>query len=77
MLREEIDFDLLAKKTEGYSGADIKLICDEVKRMMFRREIEGGEELLRTDHVIEVISKVKPSIDEKMLKKYEEFRKLV
>lgn len=76
---EEIDFDLLAERTEGYSGADIKLICDEVKRMMFRREIEGRDELLRTEHVIDVISRIKPSIDERMLKKYEEFesRRLV
>lgn len=70
---ECIDFDVLAEKTEGYSGADIKFICDEVKRMMFRREIEGREELLRTEHVLEVIPSVKPSIDERMLKKYLEF----
>lgn len=70
----EVDFDLLAEKTEGYSGADIKLICDEAKRLMFRREIESGkEEILRTHDVFEVLGKVKPSVDEKMIKKYESF----
>lgn len=70
---DEIDFDLLAERTEGYTGADIKLICDEVKRWMFRMEIEGKSELLRTEHVLEVLSRIKPSIDERMLRKYEEF----
>lgn len=70
---EYVDFDLLAELTRGYSGADIKLICDEVKRMMFRKEIEGKEELLRTEHILEILPQIKPSIDEKMLKRYEEF----
>lgn len=66
----EADFDILAENTEGYSGADLKLICDEVKRSMFRKEIEGEADALRTDNVLDVISNIKPSIDEGMLKKY-------
>jgi len=72
---ENLDFDLLAKVTEGYSGADIKLICDEAKHEMFRREISGDEELLKVDLVVKIINKTPPSINEKMLKKYEEFGK--
>lgn len=71
---EEVDYDVLAEQTEGYSGADIKLICDEAKRMMFKREIEGSEEVLKTQNVLEVINRIKPSIDGKMLKRYEEFK---
>lgn len=70
---ENFDFDLLAELTEGYSGADIRLICDEGKRKMFRMEIEGKENVLRTQHLIEIINNTKPSVNEKMLKKYEEF----
>ncbi len=69
----EIDFDFLGEITEGYSGADIKFICDEVKRIMFRREIEGREELLTTDVVAEVVYATRPSVDNRMLRKYEEF----
>ena len=70
---EDLDFDLFAELTEGYSGADIKLICDEVKREMFKREIRGEGDILTSNIVIEVIRKVKPSVDEKLLKKYEEY----
>ncbi len=69
----DLDFDLLAGITEGYSGADIKFICDEVRRIMFRREIEGKEELLTTDLVAEVVSATRPSVDSKMVEKYEKF----
>ena len=70
---ENFDFDLLAQLSNGYSGADIKLICDEVKRKMFRMEIEGKRNLLRTEDVSEIIDRIKPSVDSKLLKKYEEF----
>ncbi|HEC88671.1 MAG TPA: ATP-binding protein [Thermoplasmata archaeon] len=74
---ENFDFDLIAQLTEGYSGADIRLICDEAKRKMFRREIEGKENILKTEYVIEIIDKIKPSVNEKMLKKYEEFSRMI
>lgn len=67
----EVDLDTLAEKTENYSGADIKLVCDEAKRMMFRKEVEGEKEILRDEDVVEVLSKIKPSVDEKMVKKYQ------
>ena len=72
-METSFDFDALARVIYGYSGADIRFICDEAKRMMFRREIDGAENILGTSHVSEIIGKVKPSVDEKMLKKYEEF----
>jgi transitional endoplasmic reticulum ATPase len=72
-MAENFNYDELARLTEGYSGADIRFICDEAKRMMFRQEIEGAKNILGVAHVSEIIGKVKPSVDEKMLKKYEEF----
>ena len=38
---------------------------------MFRKEIEGEVNILKTVHVRKILGKVKPSIDEKILKKYE------
>jgi transitional endoplasmic reticulum ATPase len=70
---EQFDYNSLAKLTEGYSGADIRLICDEAKRLMFRREIEGTENILKTANMIEIQTRIRPSVDEKMMKKYEEF----
>ena len=72
-MEESFDFDRLAHMVEGYSGADIRLVCDEAKRMMFRREIDGAESILKTENMVEIIERIKPSINEKMLKKYETF----
>ena len=66
-------FDKIAQLIEGYSGADIRLICDEAKRMMFRMEIDGEENILKTDHLSKILERVRPSVNEKMLKKYNEF----
>ena len=60
---------------KGYSGADIKFVCEEVKRLMFKREIEGRESILGTDDVITILQSINPSIDEKLLEKYEKFGK--
>ena len=72
-LEENFNFDELASLTDGYSGADMRLICDEAKRMMFRREIDGTDSVLKTAHVSEVLERVRPSVDEKMLEKFEKF----
>ena len=44
----ELDFDVLAVATEGYSGADIRLLCREAAMMPMRRLLEGKstEELM-------------------------------
>jgi len=70
---DNFDFDKLSQITEGYSGADIRFICDEAKRMMFRKEIEGAENILDTFITLKIIDRIKPSVDEKMLKKYQKF----
>ena len=72
-IEEGFNFDKIAQLIEGYSGADIRLICDEAKRMMFRMEIDGEENILKTDHLSKILERVRPSVDEKMLKKYEVF----
>lgn len=70
---ENFDFNTLAGATDGYSGADIRFLCDEAKRLMFRKEIEGTENILQIGHLQNIIKQVRPSVDEKMIKKYEEF----
>jgi len=70
---ENFDFDLLAEISEGYSGADIKFVCEEVKRLMFKKEVGGEDAILKTDDVLAILKNIKPSIDPKMLEKYERF----
>jgi len=38
-LEDNVDFDLLMKKSEGYSGADISNVCREAAMMPMRRKI--------------------------------------
>jgi katanin p60 ATPase-containing subunit A1 len=41
---ESVDLDVIIKKTEGYSGADITNVCREAAYMPMRRKLknEGG-----------------------------------
>jgi len=41
-LVEDLDWDFLVKKTEGYSGNDIANVCREAALMPMRRKIVGG-----------------------------------
>jgi transitional endoplasmic reticulum ATPase len=73
-LEENVDFGKLAELTAGYSGADIRGICLKASVIPFREWVEQGiERKIEMRDILEVLSKVKPSIDEKMVKRFEEF----
>ncbi|GIU72211.1 MAG: hypothetical protein KatS3mg003_1690 [Candidatus Nitrosocaldaceae archaeon] len=69
-----VDFDLLAQETEGYNGSDIKLICEEAKRLMFKNDINGLDPILTNDDMLYIINNIKPSIDASLLKLYDDYR---
>jgi transitional endoplasmic reticulum ATPase len=69
-IEDDFDFDRISERTEGYSGADIRLVCDEAKREMFRRDIKGINEVLTTAAVMDIIQTVRPSVDKKTLERY-------
>ncbi len=68
-----IDFDLLAKETEGFSGADLVAVAEEVKLKLVKDIIAGKKPELATDDILKVIKSRKPSITKELLKEYEEF----
>ena len=74
--RSDLDYDLFASKTQGYSGADIRLVCDEAKRFMLKEEIDGNDAILSNEVIIKAINLIKPSINKGMLDRYEQFNKL-
>ena len=69
----EKDFnpEKLANLTEGYSGAEICLICREAGMNALRRNIESTE-VLNKDF-LEALNKVKPRITQEMINNYPEF----
>ncbi len=68
-----LDYEELARLTEGYSASDIKDICVEVQNLIAREIIEQRS-LPRQptmDDFLKVIKKRRPSITVDLIKKYE------
>jgi transitional endoplasmic reticulum ATPase len=74
-LAEDIDLDFLAKKTDRFSGADIKNIVQEAKRLAAKQATEKGVVVpISMAHFNQVLSYVKPSTGLAQLDMYEQFR---
>ena len=69
-LAKDVSLEELAKETEHYSGADIKALCREAAMAAIREDIHSKEVTKR--HFELALKKVKPSLSEEMIKKYEE-----
>jgi len=73
---ETIDYNKLGDDTEGYTGADIAGICNEVKLKMVRAKIAGiAEPSLTQDALNEAIANHPRSVTVKMLREYLAFVK--
>jgi SpoVK/Ycf46/Vps4 family AAA+-type ATPase len=70
---KKVSLDRLAEATEGYSGADIASICQEVKMGMVRERLKGKPTEATTDSVLAVAATRRPSITAKDLREYESF----
>ncbi len=90
-LAEDVSIDELAKKTEGYSGADIEALCREAGMLAIRDAIGKGiskEELKKIvgkikvtkKHFERAMEKIKPSLTKEDLERYrkivEDFHKM-
>jgi katanin p60 ATPase-containing subunit A1 len=41
-IEDDIDWDLIVEKTEGYSGADLSNVCREAAMMPLRRRLKAN-----------------------------------
>jgi transitional endoplasmic reticulum ATPase len=74
-LENDIDFKKLAEQTEGYSGADIKQVCLKSALIPFHESIEAGiKRGISMSDLLSVLNVVKPSINPKVVKEYEQFK---
>eukprot|EP00013_Stygamoeba_regulata_P006941 CAMPEP_0177635314 /NCGR_PEP_ID=MMETSP0447-20121125/3834_1 /TAXON_ID=0 /ORGANISM="Stygamoeba regulata, Strain BSH-02190019" /LENGTH=468 /DNA_ID=CAMNT_0019137091 /DNA_START=41 /DNA_END=1447 /DNA_ORIENTATION=+ len=83
---EEVDLDKLAANTEGYSGADLSVLCRDASFMSMRRRIRGlsAEEIknlpkeemdlpVSTADLDEALGKVASSVGKEDLEKHEKW----
>jgi len=74
-LADDVELDVLAELTKGYSGADIKQISIKASVHPFKESIEKGvERTIEIADFMKAIDVIKPSIFKKVLAKYESFR---
>ncbi|MCX6770513.1 MAG: AAA family ATPase [Candidatus Micrarchaeota archaeon] len=70
---KNVNLDRLAAATDGFSGADIASICQEVKMELVRQKLKGKPTDVTTDSVLDVVGTRRPSITGKDLKEYVSF----
>lgn len=72
----DVTLDELAECLDGYSGADIKGFTAVVTDYPYQRQIETGQEQTVTkEDVAQALGRVKPSVNDKMLARYEQYRR--
>ncbi len=70
-LAKDVDLKELARRTEGYTGADIEAVCKEAALNALREDINAKE--VKMKHFEEALKKIGPSVTKDMIKYYEKF----
>ncbi len=70
----EVDLDAWAKRMEGYSGADIKYLCDRAATIPFLASVASGIEGSITPQILDdVLHDTPRSVTAEMLKKFDDW----
>ena len=69
-LEKDVNLNLLMEKTLNYVGADIESLCREAAILALRENMEASK--VEMKHFEEALKKVRPSITQEDMKRYEE-----
>jgi len=72
-LAEDVDLREIAKRTEGYSGADLETVCREAAMNALRKDINAKH--VTKEDFEKALKKVGPSLTPEMIKWYEDLAK--
>jgi AAA family ATPase len=72
-LQNDVDIDLLAKQTDGFTGAEIVNICKEASLAALEENINADK--LRLVHLQTIIQKTKPRTTKQLLQFYYDFQR--
>lgn len=70
---ESVDCAALAKKTDGFTGADIAGICQEMKMIALKNKLAGRDSKIKTEDLLTIISRRKPSVTKESLREFDLF----
>ena len=70
-LSNDVDLVDIAKKTRGYTGADLEALVREAALIALREDLSNT--LVRMRHFEQALTKVKPSVNDAMVRYYEEW----
>ncbi|MBI4330606.1 MAG: ATP-binding protein [Chloroflexi bacterium] len=73
-LSPELNLDEVARMTEGYSGADLRRLCEKASDAPFLESIQTGQERpIEMRDILTVLHALKPSVSQKNLARFERF----
>ena len=71
----DLELNTITDMTEGFSGADIRRICEKTNENIFKDAVEKGViKEITTEEIEATIMERSPSIPSDMIKKYEQFQ---
>lgn len=73
-LDDAVDLDALAARLDGYSGADIKYLCDRAAAIPFLRAVAGSHAAEITTAILaDAMEDVRPSVTSAMVTKFQQW----
>jgi SpoVK/Ycf46/Vps4 family AAA+-type ATPase len=71
-LAADVNLEEVARLLEGYSGADIRHICERAAQLPFLESIRTGQARdISLEDVKKALAEVKPSVTPRMLERFE------